>query len=282
MKSRLLLIACAITVMALVTSAVSVLAQPLSDEELSKRQVGQWLCDDPTGKSEFAFNADGTWSEKGVYFSKDGNYDVDLRGEWLIREGYYYQKLTENNTPEMVPSDDWVKVKIVLLDENENVVELPNGQLHRHQRKVDPAVAALKEDLIKEMVRAVDLQKMMDQMVSQLHAMLTAQLRSLNVREEDQEKFQQFNSRLLRKILDAVSWEKMEPEYVKLWSSIYTIDELKAILEFYRSTAGQSMMRKQPLLIQKALEVTQSKMKTLLPELKGMIEEFAASGEEKK
>jgi hypothetical protein len=64
----------------------------IPDQELSKRQVGKWLCNDPTGKSEYTSKADGTWSEEGTYFFSDGNYEVHLKGEWY-KGGYYYKGL---------------------------------------------------------------------------------------------------------------------------------------------------------------------------------------------
>lgn len=115
-----------------------------------------------------------------------------------------------------------------------------------------PAVAGQKEDLAKEMLKLTDMQKMMDQMVAQVQQMLTNQLKLQNIPEKDQEKVLQFQNTLTKKILDAMSWDKMEPEYIKLFSTVYTVEELKAIVDFYKSSAGQSMLKKQPMLIQKA------------------------------
>jgi hypothetical protein len=145
-----------------------------------------------------------------------------------------------------------------------------------------PAVAGQKEDLAKEMLKLTDMQKMMDQMVAQVQQMLTNQLKLQNIPEKDQEKVLQFQNTLTKKILDAMSWDKMEPEYIKLFSTVYTVEELKAIVDFYKSSAGQSMLKKQPMLIQKSLQIAQAKIQSLLPELKKMTEDFAASVKDKK
>jgi len=74
-----------------------------------------------------------------------------------------------------------------------------------------------------------------------------------------------------------MSWEKMEPEYIKLFSEVYTEDELKAIVEFYKTPAGQSMLKKQPLLMQKSMVISQKQMQALMPEIQKMSQEFKDS-----
>ncbi len=147
---------------------------------------------------------------------------------------------------------------------------------------VAPAVAGQKEDLAKEMLNLSDMQKMIDQIVAQVQQMQTAQLKLLSIPEKDQEKVLQFQSKLTKKIFDAMSWDKMEAEYITLFSTVYTVEELKAIVAFYKSPVGQSMLKKQPMLMQKSMQIAQSKIESLLPELKKMTEDFAASVKDKK
>jgi len=145
-----------------------------------------------------------------------------------------------------------------------------------------PAVAGEKEDLAKEMLKLTDMQKMIDQMAAQVQQMLTSQLKLQNIPEKDNEKVQQFQKKLSKKILDAVNWDKLEPECIKLFSTVYTEEELKAIVEFYKSPAGQSMLKKQSMLIQMVMQIAQFKIQGLIPELKKMVEDFAASTKDKK
>jgi len=147
---------------------------------------------------------------------------------------------------------------------------------------VAPAVAGQKEDLAKEMLNLTDMKKMMDQIVAQVQQMQAAQWKVLNMPEKDQEKVLQFQSKVTKKIFDAMSWDKMEPEYITLFSTLYTVEELKAIVGFYKSPAGQSMLKKQPMLMQKSMQIAQSKIQSLLPELKKMTEDFAASVKDRK
>jgi hypothetical protein len=54
-------------------------------------------------------------------------------------------------------------------------------------------------------------------------------------------------------IFDDFGWDKMKDDFVKIYIDIYSIEELKAIVGFFKSPVGQSMLTKQPLLIKKTL-----------------------------
>lgn len=139
------------------------------------------------------------------------------------------------------------------------------------------AFAGTKEDLSKEMLQLVDMQKNMDSMVGQIQKMQSMQMKQMNIPAEDQEKMAEFQKKLTEKIFDAMKWEKMEPDFIKLFSEVYTEDELKAIVAFYKTPAGQSMLKKQPLLMQKSMEISQKNLMDVMPEIQKMTEEFKDS-----
>lgn len=45
---------------------------------------------------------------------------------------------------------------------------------------------------------------------------------------------------------EKMSWERMKPEYVRLYASLYTEDELGQLTAFYESPVGQKSIRIQP------------------------------------
>jgi hypothetical protein len=141
-----------------------------------------------------------------------------------------------------------------------------------------PAVAAFagsREDLARQMLRLTDMQKLMDQMVSQVQHIQLAQLKSLDIPADKREQAAAFQNRLMKKVFDVMSWQVMEPEYVKLFADVYTEEELKAIVAFFKSPAGQSMLQKQPELLQKSMRLSQQKMQAVMPEIQQMIRDFS-------
>lgn len=139
------------------------------------------------------------------------------------------------------------------------------------------AFAGVKEDLSKEMLKLMDMQKMMEQVISQVQQMQMTQMKQLNIPEQDQEKVAEFQRKLNAKLAEAISWDKLEPEYVKLFSEVYTEEELKAIVGFYKTPAGQSMLKKQPLLMQKSMVISQKNIQAAMPEIQRMTQEFKDS-----
>lgn len=65
----------------------------------------------------------------------------------------------------------------------------------------------------------------------------------------------------LRETLDEkLSWERMKPEYVRLYASLYTEDELRQLAAFYESPIGQKSIRIQPEFTARLLGIAQRLM----------------------
>jgi hypothetical protein len=137
------------------------------------------------------------------------------------------------------------------------------------------AFAGSREDLARQMLRLTDMQKLMDQVVDQVQQIQLAQLESLDIPADKREQTTAFQNRLMKKVFDAMSWQVMEPEYVKLFADVYSEEELKAIVAFFKSPAGQSMLNKQPELLQKSMSLSQQRMQAVMPELQRMIRDFS-------
>lgn len=65
----------------------------------------------------------------------------------------------------------------------------------------------------------------------------------------------------LRKMFaEKMSWERMKPEYVRLYASLYTEDELRQLTAFYESPVGQKSIRIQPEVTARLLGIAQRLM----------------------
>jgi hypothetical protein len=137
--------------------------------------------------------------------------------------------------------------------------------------------AGTKEDLAKEIVKLTDLKKVAGQVAAQIGDRQTEQLNAVLIpkeREADE-------AALLRKIKgmleDTMSWEKMEQEYAKFLADTYTEEELKAIQNFCSSPVGLAILKKEPIIMGKVMLMTQSRVETILPEIKKMVRDFKES-----
>jgi uncharacterized protein len=79
-----------------------------------------------------------------------------------------------------------------------------------------------------------------------------------------------------------MTWEKLKPGYVQLYSETFDQEEIDGLVAFYRSPAGQAFVAKMPTVMQKSVVLGQSQMQTLLPRMKAIIEQASVEAREAK
>ena len=131
-----------------------------------------------------------------------------------------------------------------------------------------------KEEYAKEIIELTDVNKLLDQVMAQLKQMQGQIRAQAGITEDQSEKAKEFQEKVQAKILEVFDFKKIEPEFIELFTSVYTIDELKAISEFYKTPAGKSMIAKQPQVLQKSMAIAQDKVKILIPELQKLVQEM--------
>jgi uncharacterized protein len=93
---------------------------------------------------------------------------------------------------------------------------------------------------------------------------------------EMQKQVDDFQNKIADIVSDALSWEKLEPGYVKIYMDAFSEQEIDGIIAFYKSPAGQAMVAKTPTLLTKGVELAQQKIAVAQPALEQLIKDFAA------
>lgn len=75
---------------------------------------------------------------------------------------------------------------------------------------------------------------------------------------------------LMREELD---WARLKPEFVRLYQEALDQEEVDGLIAFYASPAGQAVLRKLPLVVQRSMELTQQRLQLLSPKLRKLVEE---------
>ena len=70
-----------------------------------------------------------------------------------------------------------------------------------------------------------------------------------------------------------LSWDKMKEDYIALYADTFTEEELKGIIAFYKSPAGQAFTKKQPELTKRSMEMSQKFMLQVMPKIQAMCKE---------
>lgn len=131
-----------------------------------------------------------------------------------------------------------------------------------------------KVELAKEIMELTNANQLLEQVGMQVKQMQSQVMAQFEIPEDKKEQTLKFQNKVRDKIFEIMAFDKMENEYIELFASVYTIDELKEMVGFYRSPVGRSMVAKQPIIIKKAMEMSQRKLQVLIPELQKMSEEF--------
>jgi uncharacterized protein len=68
-------------------------------------------------------------------------------------------------------------------------------------------------------------------------------------------------------IKDALAWQDLEPRVIEVYQRSLSEDEVKGMIAFYESKAGQAVVRKMPLIQQNLMQLMQERMKTIMPKI---------------
>src|SRR5579871_1982565 len=129
-----------------------------------------------------------------------------------------------------------------------------------------------KEAKIQRLLDVMNADAMIDQMLEQIKAMTASQVPPGTTLEQAA-KAREIQSKILDLVKARISWEKMRPQYVRLYGETFSDEEISGMLAFYESPSGRAMLAKMPALVTKVMEVAQAQMKDLLPEIQRVIRE---------
>ncbi|MCH7335956.1 DUF2059 domain-containing protein [Acinetobacter sp. NIPH 2699] len=71
------------------------------------------------------------------------------------------------------------------------------------------------------------------------------------------------------------TWEKLEPEMIKIYVEEFTQAEINGMLEFYKTPVGQSTIDKMPIVMQKSMQLGYTQMNELTPKIMQETEKLA-------
>jgi uncharacterized protein len=130
-----------------------------------------------------------------------------------------------------------------------------------------------KEEYAKEIIALTDVGKILDQVMAQIKQMQGQLMAQAGIPESEKEKAMALQDKLQALMVEAFDMKKIEPQFIDIFTSVYTIEELKAMSDFYKTPEGKSMIEKQPQVAQKSVQIAQNIVQGLLPEIQKLVEE---------
>jgi hypothetical protein len=81
--------------------------------------------------------------------------------------------------------------------------------------------------------------------------------------------------KMMEIVTKEMSWEAMKDEYVAVYAETFTEEELKGLIEFYKSPAGRTFAKKQPELMERSMKLGQKRMLQVMPKIQALTMEAA-------
>jgi hypothetical protein len=78
--------------------------------------------------------------------------------------------------------------------------------------------------------------------------------------EEKRAYAENFSRKISKIMRDDLNWDSLKPMFVRIYSESFTQEELVGVLDFYKTPAGQAMINKMPLVMQKTMVEMQQRM----------------------
>lgn len=132
--------------------------------------------------------------------------------------------------------------------------------------------------LAEELLRLTETDKNIERTFEMVKQMQMGQVNNIQLSEElsreDKEMIASMQGKIMDIIVKEMGWDNVKDDFIDIYVDVFTKDELEGIIAFYKTSAGQKFVKKQPELIQKSMEVSRKQMNRLMPKIQGIIQEM--------
>ena len=136
---------------------------------------------------------------------------------------------------------------------------------------------------VDRLIETMDMQRMLGNLLAQMDAMnleMGERFMGEGITPEQRERIRQTIARQQAGTRNAMSWEKIGPIYRNVYRKLFTAEEIDAMIAFYGSPAGRSILQKMPKAMELAMEDMQPIMETLIADLQKELEKQALDSDE--
>jgi uncharacterized protein len=123
------------------------------------------------------------------------------------------------------------------------------------------------EESVHQLLTLTNARQMLDQLKLQFEPILASALREAQqgqtLTPERQAALDRMKARMTAVINESLSWDTLEPIYLRTYRASLTQAELDGMIRFYKSSAGQAYIKKMPLIMQNVMAEMQGMIKPM-------------------
>lgn len=114
---------------------------------------------------------------------------------------------------------------------------------------------------------------------AQLRPILLEQFQAMmdgDVTSEQVQIMEKYMGEMLDMMEEEMSWEKMKDDFIHVYMSVYTEEEIQELIKFYQTPVGQKTIEQTPILMEQSMEISQKYLFATLPKLQSIAEKMEA------
>lgn len=131
---------------------------------------------------------------------------------------------------------------------------------------------------VERLLALTQVEKLLVAVLSQTDQMVTTttvrMLEGRHASPDERKRVTEFQAKMLGAMREEMSWEKLKPHYVRIYTETFTQEEIDGLIAFYESPAGQSYVAKMPAVAQKSAALMQDLMAPMIRKLQENAGEF--------
>jgi hypothetical protein len=131
-----------------------------------------------------------------------------------------------------------------------------------------------------QLVALMHMDKMMGQMVdavkAQIDQAMNQSVDKQSMTPKQQAIMQDFQQKAVELVTSYMSWDVMKPDIVNVYVQTLSDEEMDGMIKFYSSPVGQSVLAKMPQIMKSSMTMTQTRMVSLQPKMKALVDEYVA------
>ena len=139
--------------------------------------------------------------------------------------------------------------------------------------------APASEASIDQLLTVTKAEALLDSMKASIEPMFNqnfeASLRGQPMTAEQKQTAQKVQVKIRTLLQEEMAWDKLKPQYAKIYRETFDQEEIDGMLAFYATPAGQAMISKMPTVMQKSMLLSQTMVQSMMGKLKGIVEEAA-------
>ncbi len=127
---------------------------------------------------------------------------------------------------------------------------------------------------VEKLLLLTEQDQLLEQSFSQVKQLLFQQFQQTELTKEQSQIIEKYYNIMFDVMKEEMSWDKMKEDFVQLYMSVYTEDEINQLIGFYESSIGQKSIQKTPLIMEKTMAISQKYTKNMIPRIQELVTEM--------